>query len=115
VETATKEQALAALKHAPPVGSEWTHAKTGKRYTVVRLSILEATLEPAVTYRAQYDGVEWTRTLATFRQLVNIDGVDMPRFLPAEPTRMELALCSECAGGGCIYCGMRGGLARSAQ
>ncbi len=113
MEIATKETALDALKLGPPVGSVWKHSKTGHLYTVVRLSILEATLEAAVTYRSHIDQVEWTRPLSSFRQTVCVGGLWVQRFEPARSAKAEMVIHDECAGGGCEACNMRGSVVKT--
>lgn len=109
MEVATKEAALEALKHAPPLGSLWRHFRNGHLYTIVGHSIIERTLEPAVTYVSHADQVRWTRTIADFRQIVANDKGDLvPRFSLVLETRAEVDLCPDCLGGGCEPCNMRG-------
>jgi hypothetical protein len=51
--------------HGPPVGSRWRHFKGGE-YVVTKLSVMEDTLDPLVTYVSEKTGYEITRTLAVF-------------------------------------------------
>jgi hypothetical protein len=103
----SKEAALAALCTAPTPGSAWIHAKTGNHYIVVRCAILESTLEPCVVYRSLKDGIEWIRTLESWRETVYIWGQASPRFYQ-DPDEMERKVaCPACAGAGCSLVGQR--------
>ena len=69
----------------PAPGSIWRHYK-GDLYAVVCCSVAEDTLEPLVTYCGNA-GVNFTRTLADWREIVKADGPDGatyvgPRFRP---------------------------------
>jgi hypothetical protein len=111
MEVMTKEKAVEALKTAPLIGSVWMHWRTAHLYTIVGHSVLEDSLEPAVTYLSHEDGVRWTRKLSVFRQMIaGIDGKEVPRFAPALTAPTQLVLCAECLGSGCDLCGMRGAL-----
>lgn len=115
MEVMTKEKAVEALKTAPLVGSVWAHFRTGHLYTIVGLSVLEDSLEPAVTYLSHEDGVRWTRKLSVFRQMTaGIDGKEVPRFAPALSGPAQMALCKDCLGGGCDSCHGRGAVVKSA-
>lgn len=114
MEVMTKEKAVEALKTAPLIGSVWSHFRTGHLYTIVGHSVLEDSVEPAVTYVSHEDGVRWTRRLSVFRQVVPVgDGTTTPRFVPALSAPAQMALCTHCAGGGCDSCHGRGAVVKS--
>ncbi|MFA5996482.1 MAG: DUF1653 domain-containing protein [Candidatus Paceibacterota bacterium] len=64
------------------VGGLYVHYKDStKEYVVKSLGVLEATDEVAVIYEAQYgEKVSFIRPLASFCELVLVDGVSVPRF-----------------------------------
>lgn len=63
---------------APSVGSRWEHVKTKRTYYVIGLTIIEATMTPAVVYSGSCSVhyASWVRPLAEF-----LDG----RFERVEP------------------------------
>ncbi len=68
------------------VGSLYRHYKGGL-YKVIALGTIEATLEPAVIYEAQYgDHSVWVRTLAHFTEEVEYQGKSIARFVEEIPT-----------------------------
>jgi len=44
----------------------WRHKKTGERYQVLDLVVLEADLDVAVTYKKKGGGIKWVRPLDEF-------------------------------------------------
>ena len=59
---------------------QYRHYKGGL-YELVCEATLEADLTPMIIYRA-HDGSIWARPKAVFFELVEVDGVMMPRFAP---------------------------------
>jgi hypothetical protein len=73
-------QLLVAANERVVVGATYAHYK-GQQYTVTGLAILEATNEPAVIYRADYDlRLTFIRPLAVWLETVEVDGTVVPRF-----------------------------------
>jgi hypothetical protein len=69
------------LRHGSPfVGEVFTHYKTGHVYAVTGKSVFEPLQVPLVTYQGLHDGCPWSRPLANFQQVLNIDGKGVPRF-----------------------------------
>ena len=58
----------------------------GSEYEVIAIGRYEATLEPAVVYRALYESPDfgkdavWIRPINEFQDSVEVDGVAVPRF-----------------------------------
>ncbi len=62
------------------VGGRYRHYK-GNYYTVTQLAILEATNEPVVIYRADYDArISFVRPVTSWLEKVDIEGVAVTRF-----------------------------------
>ena len=59
---------------------QYRHYKRGL-YELVCEATLEADLTPMIIYRAA-DGSIWARPKAVFFELIEVDGVLMPRFAP---------------------------------
>ncbi|MDB5748156.1 MAG: hypothetical protein JWP72_3004 [Massilia sp.] len=59
---------------------QYRHYKGGL-YELVCEATLEADLTPMIIYRAA-DGSIWARPKAVFFELIEVDGVLMPRFAP---------------------------------
>ncbi len=57
---------------------QYRHYKGGL-YELVCMATLESDLSPMVVYRAA-DGSVWTRPSAVFFELVDVGGVQVPRF-----------------------------------
>ena len=49
-------------------GETYVHIKSGKAYTVVRVSLMEQTHEALVTYERAPHDMAWTRPLSVFLQ-----------------------------------------------
>lgn len=64
------------------VGARYAHYKHPEQhYLVTSLAVLEATEEIAVIYEAQYgDHIPFIRPLESFLSLVDVNGVQTPRF-----------------------------------
>lgn len=65
----------------------YKHSKTGKMHQVHFLALDEATKEKVVVYESLYDNdlsKYWVRTLAEFEGMVEIDGIEVPRFVRIE-------------------------------
>lgn len=60
----------------------YRHYKGGL-YELVCMATLEADLSQMVVYRAA-DGSVWTRPSTVFFELVEVDGVQVPRFAPLD-------------------------------
>jgi hypothetical protein len=60
----------------------YRHYKGGL-YELVCMATLEADLSPMVVYRAA-DGTAWTRPASVFFELVDVDGIQVPRFAPLD-------------------------------
>ena len=60
----------------------YRHYKGGL-YELVCMATLEADLSQMVVYRAA-DGSIWTRPSTVFFELVDVDGVQVPRFAPID-------------------------------
>ncbi len=73
---------LAEAGRGVQIGGCYVHYKDPtKEYVVKSLGVLEATDEVAVIYEAQYgEKVSFIRPLASFCELVLVDGVSVPRF-----------------------------------
>jgi hypothetical protein len=59
---------------------QYRHYKGGL-YELVCEATLEADLTPLIIYRA-HDGSVWARPKAVFFELVEVDGLMVPRFAP---------------------------------
>jgi hypothetical protein len=59
---------------------QYRHYKGGL-YELVCEATLEADLTPMIIYRA-HDGSIWARPKSVFFELVEVDGLMMPRFAP---------------------------------
>ncbi len=77
-ETALAEIAASSVK----VGQTYKHFKTGTVYTVTGLGCYEASLEPLVDYRSEFDppGFTWKRHLAMFNGEVIVGDQVVKRF-----------------------------------
>ncbi|HEY4505364.1 MAG TPA: DUF1653 domain-containing protein [Candidatus Paceibacterota bacterium] len=65
------------------VGATYYHYKhpIDQPYTVLNLAILEATEEPAVIYKAQYEGeITFIRPISEWLDMVEWEGKQVPRF-----------------------------------
>ncbi len=60
---------------------QYRHYKGGL-YELVCEATLEADLTPMIIYRAQ-DGSVWARPKSVFFELIEVDGLLVPRFAPA--------------------------------
>ena len=60
----TPNELRRTLAQCPLDGSRWTHAKTGRRYSVVGRAVIEANLKPGVLYVSSDDGLTWVRPLS---------------------------------------------------
>lgn len=78
-ESDMKNEAQRLLSDAPRVGSYWRHYKGGE-YRVVATCIKEDTHEPLVVYRSLAHGTVWARTLSNWRETVDVNGQNVPRF-----------------------------------
>lgn len=61
----------------PPVGSVWRHRKTGTKYVVLHVGMIESGLVPCVVYRLHMEpGVVWVRPVTEFvdGRFENLDG-----------------------------------------
>lgn len=68
-----KDEAQQRLKDCDvEVGQIYRHYKGGL-YTVVAVGLKEDTLEPMVAYHSNAKGTTWVRTLANFREKVELD------------------------------------------
>ena len=57
----------------------------GNRYEVLGIANHSETLEKMVVYRALYgDNEVWVRSLSMWDELVEMDGVTVPRFAPEQ-------------------------------
>jgi hypothetical protein len=71
---------LAPLDESLLPPGKYGHYK-GNEYQVLGLARHSETLEALVVYRALYgEGGMWVRTLAMFRETVDVEGVQVPRF-----------------------------------
>lgn len=61
------------------VGREYRHFKGGA-YLVVSVALEEMNLTPVVVYKQVETGVVFTRPLDSFLEIVELDGVQVPRF-----------------------------------
>ncbi len=62
------------------VGSVYQHYK-GNSYTVLQVVFIEATMEPAVVYRANYDQrLVYVRPIAMWLEHVELEDKTVPRF-----------------------------------
>lgn len=59
---------------------QYRHYKGGV-YTLIGPATLESDLTPMIVYRAA-DGSLWIRPAAVFHEMIDIDGVLVPRFAP---------------------------------
>ena len=59
---------------------QYRHYKGGL-YELVCEATLEADLTPMIIYRAQ-DGSVWARPKSVFFELIEVDGLPVPRFAP---------------------------------
>ena len=66
-----------------PPGSVYAHYKHPERtYRVIAVSLIEATLLPAVVYEATYgDKLSFIRPLDDFLATVEVNGIHTPRFI----------------------------------
>lgn len=73
------------------IGARYRHYKNEKEYTVLALARHSETLEELVVYRAEYatpdfpTGQVWVRPRTMFEEMVERDGVLVPRFSKIEP------------------------------
>lgn len=69
----------------PSVGTQWIHARTGRRYTVLAEAKVEATQAPVIVYQGTgpATGEVWVRPRSEFQ-----DG----RFVPVPATLLQRAL-----------------------
>lgn len=70
----------AQMTGGPQPDDEYLHYKGG-RYVIVARALREDTLEPVVIYRSLAKGFVWERTLVVFTEMVERDGVTVPRFM----------------------------------
>lgn len=65
-----------------PIGARFVHYKNpAHTYRVIALAVIEATLEPAVVYQAEYDPeINWIRPATVFLEMVEWNGEMVPRF-----------------------------------
>jgi hypothetical protein len=61
----------------------YRHYKGGL-YEVLYEATLESDLSPMIVYRAVVNGTVWVRPREVFFELVEVDGVRVPRFAPAD-------------------------------
>lgn len=73
---------LEQLKLTIPVNNQYFHYKNpDQSYTVISHGIIEATLEPAVIYQADYDTkLTWIRPVSVFLEEVEWQGEKVSRF-----------------------------------
>lgn len=77
-------QILAEAHTRVAVGGRYRHYK-GNFYTVESVALIEATMESAVVYRAEYmQGLVFIRPLSDWLATVETGGKTVPRFTPAE-------------------------------
>ena len=65
------------------IGGIYQHSKTGNQYRLLALAKHSETLEDLVVYEALYDNPRakvWVRPVAMFGELVEINGIKVPRF-----------------------------------
>ncbi|PIQ35670.1 MAG: hypothetical protein COW60_02710 [Candidatus Yonathbacteria bacterium CG17_big_fil_post_rev_8_21_14_2_50_43_9] len=61
----------------------YRHSKSGRMYKVIGVAKHSETLEDMVIYEALYDNEVsklWARPLAMFEEMVEIEGLQKPRF-----------------------------------
>ncbi|MEK7477973.1 MAG: DUF1653 domain-containing protein [Patescibacteria group bacterium] len=64
-------------------GQIWKHSKKGGTYKIIALAKHSETLEDMVVYEALYHNPTakiWTRPLASWQEIVEINGEPKPRF-----------------------------------
>ncbi len=66
-----------------PGVTKFRHYKGGI-YELVCIATLESDLSPMIVYRAA-NGSVWVRPESVFFELVDVDGVQQPRFAPLPP------------------------------
>jgi hypothetical protein len=66
----------------------YRHSKTGNEYEVVAVALHSENLEPFVVYRALHDDPKspstsgfWIRPAAMWKEMVNVNGSIVPRFV----------------------------------
>lgn len=74
--------ALSVFKEAESkveIGREYKHFKGGA-YLVVAVALEEMNLAPVVVYKQVETGIVFTRPMDSFLEIVELDGVQVPRF-----------------------------------
>ncbi len=73
---------LEKLKTQIPLGARYFHYKNPNQfYTIISHGIIEATEEPGIIYRAEYDTqIIWIRPASVFLEEVEWEGKKVPRF-----------------------------------
>ena len=63
------------------IGARYRHSKTGGEYILHSIGLIEATLTPAIVYKATYnERLYFIRPINDFLGETEIDGKKMPRF-----------------------------------
>ncbi len=75
---------LEEAKSKVKIGGKYYHHKhPDQYYTVVEVAILEATEEPAVLYKPEYEGYEgiiWIRPISEFLSEMDVNGEKVKKF-----------------------------------
>lgn len=68
------------MNDMPQAGAKYRHYK-GNEYVVVSLAKSEADMTDVVVYQDLHDSEKvWVRPLSVFTEMVEVDGVQKPRF-----------------------------------
>lgn len=64
---------------------KWRHSKSGKEYSVIGIGKHSETLNEMIIYQAEYGEKSiWIRPADMWSELVEVDGLKVPRFVRIE-------------------------------